>query len=73
MFLVVAREIPLRSKISRLGVPYSNLWVALVETNKSEASCLDWRCSMIETSCDASSVKDTFAVKGSKTCTAETY
>ena len=73
MFSGVTREISLRSKISRRFLLCSNLWAVLVETNKSEASCLYWRCSMFEISCGASSVKDTFTVKGSNACTAETY
>ena len=73
VFLIVAREILLRSKISRGFLQCSNLWAVHVETNKSEASSLDWRCSMFEISCCASSAKDTFTVKGSNTCTAETY
>ena len=64
VFLIVAREILLRSKISRGFLQCSNLWAVHVETNKSEASCLDWRCSMFEISCCASSVKDTFNRKG---------
>ena len=73
VFSGVTREISLLSKISRRFLQCAHLWAVLVETDKSDSSCFYWRCSMFEISRDASSVKDTFTVKGSNTCTAETY
>ena len=56
------------------GLSQPNLWALLVETSKSEASCLHWRFSVRHFfSCDASTIRDTFIVKGSNTSTAETY
>ena len=55
------------SELSRLFSLTPIYGLCRVETNKSEASCLHWRCSMYEISdCDAATVKYTFTVKGSK-------
>ena len=58
-------------RVKRLSQP--NLLALLVETSKLGASCFHWRFSMFDISCDASTVRDTFIVKGSNTSTAEIY